>query len=251
MKASGVAGEAAVPAYDAVAGDDEGDGISSDGASDCLRGHLGKAALFGEALRDGAVGRGRSVGDLKEDVPDGELECAAHWVKRRQEVRLVSGKVKIQPATGFGKSGRMAFGVFRRKASGKAGLPFEPKAGESHLIRSEEDEAERGVVVLYECHYVPRNAGELTGGIASSLYRKREEDAIRGILFSCGAACLFHALKNFLFTNIHAKCILVTSLILNKDKERKRVNRFSGRELPYGERQQRVLTKSSASPVSE
>ena len=34
VKASGVAGEAAVPAYDAVAGDDEGDGISSDGASD-------------------------------------------------------------------------------------------------------------------------------------------------------------------------------------------------------------------------
>ena len=33
-KTSGVAGEAAVPAYDAVAGDDEGDGISSDSASD-------------------------------------------------------------------------------------------------------------------------------------------------------------------------------------------------------------------------
>ena len=33
VKDSGVAGEAAVPAYDAVAGDDEGDGISSDGAS--------------------------------------------------------------------------------------------------------------------------------------------------------------------------------------------------------------------------
>ena len=34
VKTSGVAGETAVPAYDAVAGDDEGDGISSDGASD-------------------------------------------------------------------------------------------------------------------------------------------------------------------------------------------------------------------------
>ena len=67
-------------------------------------------------------------------------------------------------------------------------------------------------------------------------------------LFYLGVSLDF---QNFLFTNIHAKCILVTSLILNKDKERKRVNRFSGRELPYGERQQRVLTKSSASPVSE
>lgn len=64
MKASGVAGEAAVPAYDAVAGDDEGDGISSDGTSDRLRGHAGKAALFGKALCDGTVGRGCSVGDL-------------------------------------------------------------------------------------------------------------------------------------------------------------------------------------------
>lgn len=92
--------------------------------------------------------------------------------------------------------------------------------------------------------------GNLTGCIASSLYRKREEDAICGIP-SSRRACPFHELKNFLFTNINAACILVTSLILNKDKERKRVNRFSGRELPYGERQQRVLTKSSASPVSE
>lgn len=108
-----------------------------------------------------------------------------------------------------------------------------------------------GVVVLYECHHIPRNAGDLTGCIASSLYRKRGEDAICGILSSRRASCPFHELKNFLFTNINAACILVTSSILNKDKERKRVNRFSGRELPYGERQQRVLTKSSASPVSE
>lgn len=105
--------------------------------------------------------------------------------------------------------------------------------------------------MLYECHHIPRNAGDLIGCIASSLYRKRGEDVICGIPSSRRALCPFHALKNFLFTNINATCILVTSLTLNKDKERKRVNRFSGRELPYGERQQRVLTKSSASPVSE
>lgn len=98
---------------------------------------------------------------------------------------------------------------------------------------------------------LPRNAGDLTGCIASSLYRKRGEDVICGMPSYRRAPCPFHELKNFLFTNINATCILVTSLTLNKDKERKRVNRFSGRELPYGERQQRVLTKSSASPVSE
>lgn len=186
VKASGVAGEAAVPAYDAVAGDDEGDGISSDGASDRLRGHLGKAALFGEALCDGAVGRGRSVGDLKEDVPDGELESAAHWVKRRQEIRLASGKIDVQPAPAFHQCGRFFCLYVFRKSGGIVSLSLEPKAGESHLISSEEDVAEWGVVVLYECHYIPRNAGDLTGCIASSLYREREEDAIRGILFSWG-----------------------------------------------------------------
>lgn len=152
MKASGVAGEAAVPAYDAVAGDDEGDGISSDGASDGTRGHLGKAALFGEALCDGAVGRGRSVGDLKEDVPDGELECAAHWVKRRQEIRFVSCKVHVQPAPAFHQRGRFFCLYVFRKSGGIVSLSLEPKAGEASVVCGKENAAEREVVVLYECH---------------------------------------------------------------------------------------------------
>ena len=189
MKASGVAGEAAVPAYDAVAGDDEGDGISSDGASDRLRGHLGKAALFGEALCDGAVGRGRSVGDFKENLPYGHAERSADGMKRRGKIRLVPCKIDVQPAPAFSQRGRFFCLYFCRESGGKVFLPLEPKAGDSHVIRCEEDGAERGVVVLYECHYIPRNAGELTGGITSSLYRKREENAIRGILSSCGAPC--------------------------------------------------------------
>ena len=60
-KTSGVAGEAAVPAYDAVAGDDEGDGISSDGASDGAGGQAGKSALLGKSLRNVSVGRRFSV----------------------------------------------------------------------------------------------------------------------------------------------------------------------------------------------
>lgn len=189
MKASGVAGEVAVLAYDAVAGDDEGDGISSDGASDRLRGHLGKAALFGKALCDGAVGRGRSVGDLKEDVPDGHAERSADGMKRRGKIRLVPCKIDVQPAPAFHQRGRFFCLYVFRKSGGIVSLFLEPKAGESHLIRSEEDVAEWGVVVLYECHYIPRNVGELTGCIASSLYRKREENAIRGILSSCGVPC--------------------------------------------------------------
>lgn len=172
-------------------------------------------------------------------------------MKRRGKIRLVPCKIDVQPAPAFHQRGRFFCLCLCGESGSIVSLFLEPKAGESRLIRREEDEAERGVVVLYECHYVPRNVGELTGCIASSLYRTREEDAICGIPSSRRAPCPFHGLKNFLFTNIHAKCILVTSLILNKDKERKRVNRFSGRELPYGERQQRVLTKSSASPVSE
>ena len=166
-------------------------------------------------------------------------------------LRLFSHKVQVQPAPSFSQRGRFFCLYFRRESGGKVFLPLEPKAGESYVIRCEEDGAKRGVVMLYECHHIPRNAGDLTGCIASSLYRTRGEDAICGIPSSRKAPCPFRELKNFLFTNINAACILVTSLTLNKDKERKRVNRFSGRELPYGERQQRVLTKSSASPVSE
>lgn len=42
-----------------------------------------------------------------------------------------------------------------------------------------------------------------------------------------------------------------TARLCMKDKERKRVNRFPQRELPQGERQQEILTESSASSVSE
>ena len=90
--------------------------------------------------------------------------------------------------------------------------------------------------MLYECHHIPRNAGGSDRVYRFFIISQAGEDVICGIP-SSRRACPFPELKNFLFTNINATCILVTSLILNKDKERKRVNRFSGRELPYGERQ--------------
>ena len=119
-------------------------------------------------------------------------------MKRRGKIRLVPCKIDVQPAPAFHQRGRFFCLYVFRKSGGIVSLFLEPKAGESHLIRSEEDEAERGVVVLYECHYIPRNVGELTACIASSLYRKREENAIRGILSSCGVPCPFHVLKETL-----------------------------------------------------
>ena len=161
-------------------------------------------------------------------------------MKRRGKIRLVPCKIDVQPAPAFHQRGSFFCLRLCGESGGIVSLFLEPKAGESHLIRSEEDVAEWGVVVLYECH-----------GDTSWL----SWDGTLRLHYSAGAAIIlsrcFPGFSNFLFTNIHAKCILVTSLILNKDKERKRVNRFSGRELPHGERQQRVLTKSSASPVSE
>ena len=84
VKASGVAGEAAVPAYDAVAGDDEGDGISSDGASDGV----------GKSLRDVSVGHRFSVGDLGEDLPYGKAKRSADEMEGRRGLRLFSRKVQ-------------------------------------------------------------------------------------------------------------------------------------------------------------
>ena len=74
VKASGVAGEAAVPAYDAVAGDDEGDGISSDGASDGA-GVEGRALgqVFAQCLRRSLFfRRGSRRGS---SIRKGETEC--------------------------------------------------------------------------------------------------------------------------------------------------------------------------------
>ena len=71
-QASTVSGELTVTADDAVAGNDDGDGIRSVGQADGAGG-FGIAGAAGEF----AVGDGFAVRDVAEQLPDFELECRA------------------------------------------------------------------------------------------------------------------------------------------------------------------------------
>lgn len=106
---------------------------------------MGKAALLGKSLRNVSVGRRFSVGDLGEDLPYGKAKRSADEMEGRRGFRLFSRKVQGQPAPSFSQCGRFFCLYFCRESGGKVFLPLEPKAGESHVIRCEEDGAKGGV----------------------------------------------------------------------------------------------------------
>lgn len=60
----------------------------------------------------------------------------------RRGLWLFSRKVQIQPAPSFSQRGRFFCLYLRWESGGKVFLPLEPKAGESYVIRCEEDGAE-------------------------------------------------------------------------------------------------------------
>lgn len=72
-------------------------------------------------------------------------ERSADEMEGRRGLRLFSRKVQVQPASSFSQRGRFFCLYFCRESGGKVFLPLEPKAGESHVIRCEEDVAKRGV----------------------------------------------------------------------------------------------------------
>lgn len=106
---------------------------------------MGKAALLGKSLRDVSVGHRFSVGDLGENLPYGKAKRSADEMEGRRGLRLFSRKVQVQPALSFSQRGRFFCLYFCRESGGKVFLPLEPKAGESYVIRCEEDGAEWGV----------------------------------------------------------------------------------------------------------
>ena len=97
MDAALVAGESSVCAHDAVAGDDDRDGVAAHGSAYGLRGHLGLVCLRCDFLGNVAVCGGRAVWDSLEDVPDCKLErCAVelHWWHER---RFFACEVDVKP----------------------------------------------------------------------------------------------------------------------------------------------------------
>ena len=95
VEAAGVAGERAIGSNNAVAGNDEGDGIASHGAAYGLR----RAAT--DAASQFAVGHRLSVGDSKQGLPNTLLEWCASQQKVWGEIRFLSGEKDVEPTEGL------------------------------------------------------------------------------------------------------------------------------------------------------
>ena len=97
VEARGIAYKRAVGADDAVAGDDNGDGVAMHRLSDGLC--RAAADMFG----DGAVGGCLPVGDFQQFLPHLLLEWRALGMDWRGEISFFTTKIDIQPTAGFGK----------------------------------------------------------------------------------------------------------------------------------------------------
>ncbi len=91
LKAAAVADQSAVAPDNAVAGDDEADGVGADGAPDGAHG----ARTF-DLRGDVAVGARLAVGDGEQGLPDGALKGGAAQVQRKGERRVFAGAVGLQ-----------------------------------------------------------------------------------------------------------------------------------------------------------
>lgn len=100
-----VAAEATASADDAVAWDDETDGIFAHGAADGLGGHFMKTTLGSDQVGDSAVGHGFAERNLAGDFKDATVEGREVETERRGEIGLAAGKIFIEPAEGFGENG--------------------------------------------------------------------------------------------------------------------------------------------------
>lgn len=100
-----VAAEAAAGADDAVARNDETDGIFAHGAADGLGGHFMKTAFGSDQVGNFAVGHGFAERNLAGDFEDTTIERREVELERRGEIGLAAGKIFIEPAEGFGENG--------------------------------------------------------------------------------------------------------------------------------------------------
>ena len=134
VDAAGVSCQAAAFADDAVAGDDDGDFIVADRATDGLRGHAGEAALRGEPLRDVAVRRRLSVRNLEQDAPDVFLERRANHVDGRQEIGLLACEIEVEPCARLPDGGRFFWCVLGIEVQGVVFFLVKPESRQSFVI---------------------------------------------------------------------------------------------------------------------
>lgn len=105
VKAGSVSCETAVGADNAVAGDDECDGIVSDSAADRLRGHSSpgfwvRNAVVGQRQHGSnlTVGQGLSEWNREQNLPDRPAEWGSQRLERRDEIGRNTAEIGIKPA---------------------------------------------------------------------------------------------------------------------------------------------------------
>lgn len=94
-ESAGVAGQGAVGADDAVAGDEDGEGVGAD----CV-GYGADGGRMADAPGKFAVGRGPAVGYQQQLVPHRFLKLRACEHQRHVEFASFAGKIFVKPGLG-------------------------------------------------------------------------------------------------------------------------------------------------------
>ena len=147
VDAVGVACETAACADDAVAGDDDGDGVVCDGAADGVGGFF-----HADAAGDFTVGDRFAVGNREQDVPDFLTKRCGFRCERRQKVGLLPAEVEVEPAACLLEYREAFLLVLLFERGGEVFLPVEPKADERRAVAGEGHGAEWRIVMCCVLH---------------------------------------------------------------------------------------------------
>lgn len=112
-----------------------------------LGGQVGQASVSGEYPCDFSVGGRLAVGDLLQDIPDGEPEGGADRMERGEKGGFFSREIGGQPFFGLCKYGRGFFRMFRLQARGIVFRAVKPESGQAGLVGGEENIAQGGGVM--------------------------------------------------------------------------------------------------------
>ena len=120
-----------------------------------LGGHPLPAVSPGDLFRDPAVGHRLSEGDLQHDLPD--LHPKGRHVLRqgRQESRILSGEVDVQPPDSLCKGWQILFFTVPAQALSEIFLTVKPEPCESPAVTAQGHGTQGRIVVIDVIHTAP------------------------------------------------------------------------------------------------
>ena len=143
VEAARIAGEGASRAKNAMAGDDERDGVMADGVSNCLGRHSGNPLLPGEGGGDFPIGHGHSKGDVEHDVPDGLPEGGRSQTQAGSEARIPAAEIHVEPFHGLAEDRDESLLMACVKRVRKMPLAVEPQPDKGLAVGRQRDAAKR------------------------------------------------------------------------------------------------------------